>query len=263
MSNDTFKKLALTVRWRHVLALNYEVDRQVLLEHVPSGLVLDSYNDRVYLSIVASNLYELHPHGGKIAFFRSVDWISLRTYVRHESVEPPTSDPTAAPTAPSAGYKRGFLSLKNFISKRSAGFVMSFLLRDRFQTEAIKKTTQGFLDTRRNASPSAEYIWHTDGKENKIKVKGRGQIRPSKEDGKSPFFMHHKHWFVSTKKGIMMYEIRQAPWVIWDAASASIHLETSHLLGEPFRRYLKARPSSIYLARGGLISVAKGKRIAR
>ena len=225
--DPTFKKLTLKVRWREAIALNYEVDRQLLLESIPPGLVIDSYHDRTYVTLLAINLYELHPYGGKLALFRSVDWISLRTYVRSEKPlrrSVPPNDHSAADSQ--SDLQRGFLTLRNFVSSRPASFFLRFLIGDRFARSPIKRTTQGFLDTRRGATPSAEYSWISDGNENLIKVKGRAEVRASKDNNKTNFFLLHRNWFIPTRKGTMVYEIRQAPWLVWDAAAAPRSIST-------------------------------------
>jgi uncharacterized protein YqjF (DUF2071 family) len=43
----------LTAEWRHLAMLNYEVDPAVLAPRVPRGVVLDLFDGRALVSIVA------------------------------------------------------------------------------------------------------------------------------------------------------------------------------------------------------------------
>ncbi len=42
----------LIADWRFLLMLNYVVEPEVLAPHVPSGVELDSWNGKTYLSMV-------------------------------------------------------------------------------------------------------------------------------------------------------------------------------------------------------------------
>ena len=139
---------------------------------------------------------------------------------------------------------------------------MKYLFPQTYEATTINRTATGFEDARSDIMPTADYRWLMGESDNHFKVKARSEVRKHTVDSKEEFIFHHRYMFVSTKNGTVEYAIRQAPWLVWDAASGAFDCDTRHLLGEPFRRYLKNRPSSVLLSRGGDITFARGEMIS-
>ena len=47
------KSRFLTADWRYLAMLNFEIDPAIVEPHVPAGTVLDAWNGRYYVSMVA------------------------------------------------------------------------------------------------------------------------------------------------------------------------------------------------------------------
>ena len=97
----TWKKLSLKAEWREIVTLNFDVDRRVLQEYVPQGTQLDSYNEHAYVTLIAKNIRELQPYGGRLTLFRSLEYVGLRFYVKRKVGDE---------------YHRGFCNLRSFVS---------------------------------------------------------------------------------------------------------------------------------------------------
>src|ERR1700722_4377988 len=76
-------RVFLTAKWRALVMLNYEVDPALLEEYVPAGTVLDSFDGRTYVSLVAFQ-FRHTKHLGTLAvpFHANFDEVNLRFYVR-------------------------------------------------------------------------------------------------------------------------------------------------------------------------------------
>jgi len=73
----------LSAEWRDLVMLNYEVDRTLLEDYVPPGTVLDSFEGRTYVTLVAFQFRHTKLFGSlAIPFHANFDEINLRFYVR-------------------------------------------------------------------------------------------------------------------------------------------------------------------------------------
>src|SRR5271170_3506639 len=76
----------LSAEWRDLVMLNYEVDRTLLEHYVPQGTVLDSFDGRTYVSLVAFQFRRTKFFGSlPIPFHTNFDEINLRFYVRRKA----------------------------------------------------------------------------------------------------------------------------------------------------------------------------------
>src|SRR5712671_6457593 len=76
-------RIFLSAEWRALVMLNYEVDRSLLEEYVPPGTVLDSFDGRTYVSLVAFRFLHTKLFDSlAIPFHADFDEVNLRFYVR-------------------------------------------------------------------------------------------------------------------------------------------------------------------------------------
>jgi uncharacterized protein len=64
--------------------LNYEVDAALLAPYIPSGLEIDYWQGRTYVSLIGFRFLNTRVLGFPIPFHRSFDEVNLRFYVRRE-----------------------------------------------------------------------------------------------------------------------------------------------------------------------------------
>ena len=76
-------RVFLSAEWRYLVMLNYAVDRALLEEYVPAGTVLDSFDGRTYVSLVAFQFRRTKLLGTlAIPLHANFDEVTLRFYVR-------------------------------------------------------------------------------------------------------------------------------------------------------------------------------------
>src|SRR4029453_899800 len=72
----------LTAEWRHLVMLNFPVEREVLQPFVPKGTMLDTYKGVAYLSMVGFRFLKTRPCGVPIPGHGDFEEVNLRFYVR-------------------------------------------------------------------------------------------------------------------------------------------------------------------------------------
>ena len=71
----------LTAEWRYLVMVNYHVEPDVLQPYLPKGTILDSWQGRLYVSVVAFRFLNTRVRDVAIPFHRDFDEINLRFYV--------------------------------------------------------------------------------------------------------------------------------------------------------------------------------------
>ena len=72
----------LTADWRYVAMLNYVVDPEILVPHVPQGTELESHGGRHFVSLVGFLFLDTHVLGLPALFHQNFEEVNLRFYVR-------------------------------------------------------------------------------------------------------------------------------------------------------------------------------------
>ena len=74
----------LTAEWRDLALLNFEIEPDVLLPHVPGGTEIDLWDGRCFVSVVGFRFFRTRLMGLPIPFHSNFLEVNLRFYVRRE-----------------------------------------------------------------------------------------------------------------------------------------------------------------------------------
>src|SRR5262245_22166860 len=98
----------LTAEWRHLVMLNYEVDRALLQPLVPSGTEIDFFGGRTFLSVVGFRFIRTRVRGLAFPWHRDFEEVNLRFYVRRRGAD---------------GWRRGVVFVREIVPRRLIAFV--------------------------------------------------------------------------------------------------------------------------------------------
>ncbi len=236
----------LACQWRDVVALNFDIDDRTLQPHVPAGTRLAKYNNHSMVTLMAKNARELQAWGKPLTLFRSIRSLDLRCYVECDTA---------------AGALRGHVMLRHIVSSRLCARLLKVLYKSACDVEKITHTVQNFETAQRNALPSAEYQWTSNGEMNHFSVRARKAGRKPAADSREEFVLHQQYRFASKPEGTVVYAIRQTPWVVWSASSGSYECDKSRFLGADFGRHLK-KPATIMMSSGGDVRIYRPRPIS-
>ncbi len=230
-------------QWREVVAMNFEVDPRVIRRHLPEQLSIDHYNDHTLVTMMAKRVRRFRPWGLPPGLFRGFEQIDFRTYVSCDS---------------GGQTLRGHYVLRSFVSSKMAGGLLKFLTGQPQELISAKRVTSGFEEARRDALPSADYRWNFGDSESHFMVKARQVASKGEAGSKEEFVLQQNRRIQITSDGIQVHEIRQTPWLVWNASSGSFDCNIRSLLGDEFQRYL-GQPNFVLLSQGGEVTVFKGQ----
>ena len=223
--------------------LNYEVDRGLLNEYVPSGTVLDSYDGKTYVSLVGFQFCRTRLFGTlPIPFHADFDEINLRFYVRRQEGEED---------------RRGVVFIAEIVPKRAIARIARLAYGENY----VRLPMRHRVNTSRGAK-AAEYEWQLNGAWCKLQAHSSVHPTPAKEGSLEQFITEHYWGYSAQRNGDSLeYYVSHVPWSVWTGTEAGFEGDASSLYGRELGKVLQRRPDSAFIADGSPVIVYRGRRI--
>ena len=234
------KRVFLSAEWRDLVMLNYEVDPAVLLQYVPPGTSLDSFQGKTYVSLVGFRFCRTKLLGRfPIPFHSNFDEVNLRFYVRRKE---------------SGEERRGVVFIAEVVPKRAIATTARLLYGENYVRLPMKHRIE--------SSGTVEYLWRVNGEWCRISVTTSGLPRPAVDGSLEQFITEH-YWGYSRQRGggSMEYRVEHVPWKVWAPTEARFEGDVGALYGEAFAAVVQRRPESAFVADGSPVLVFKGDRL--
>ena len=224
----------LTAEWNNLLMLNYPVDASLLEPFVPAGTELDTFEGKLYLSLVGFEFKRTRVLGFAIPFHQNFEEVNLRFYVRR-------------------GSKRGVVFIRELVPRYAVAAIARWAFNENYLCVPMWHRTE---------AGNAEYGWRLRQHACVMRIETEGATFVPPEGSLSQFITEH-YWGYTTQKGggSLEYEVQHPPWSVWNAKSAGFFGDVDGLYGAEFAQVLKREPDSAFLAQGSPVTVFKAKRI--
>ena len=234
----------LTAEWRHLLMLNYAVEREVLEPLVPAGTTLDTYKGRAYVSLVAFQFLKTRVLGVPVPFHQDFEEVNLRFYVRRFSGE---------------DWRRGVVFIKEIVPKPAVAFVARTVYNENYISLPMRSTVSTSPD---GAVCDAEYSWKFDGRWTAVRASASGAMREAGPASLEEFITEH-YWGYAAQPdgGCMEYAVEHPRWKVAPVAEARLTGDVAGLYAAPFAAALSQPPASAFLADGSAVTVFKGVKV--
>ncbi|MBI4640724.1 MAG: DUF2071 domain-containing protein [Candidatus Tectomicrobia bacterium] len=236
----------LAAEWRYLAMLNYEIDPAALAPYVPYGSELDSWNGKMFVSIVGFLFLRTKLFGIPIPFHCNFEEVNLRFYVRRKGED---------------GWRRGVVFIKEIVPRIAIAAVARTLYNENYVAMRMRHT----LDLEGEAlrkDGSVEYAWFHHGEWNRLSVRSSGESLPAAAGSEEEFITEH-YWGYAAQRdgGCVEYRVEHPSWRIWKVSQAELHCDVLELYGPEFTECLSAQPGSAFLADGSQVIVHKGIRL--
>lgn len=228
----------LTAGWRHLAMLNFPVEPELLLPHLPAGLELDCWQGRPYVSVVGFQFVDLAVFGVPVPFHRHFEEVNLRFYVIR-----PMPD----------GPRRGVVFIREIAPKRLISAAARWFYGERYITLPMRH---------RMGDDGLHYEWRHCDRWNGLSVQTNGPWQPLIRGSEEEFIAEH-YWGYSKQSdgGTIEYEVEHPPWSVQPASSARFDCDVEALYGKAFAPFLR-EPASAFVADGSPVVVRKGQRLS-
>ena len=218
--------------------LNYEVEPSCLKPWLPRGTELDSWNGKIFVSVVGFLFLRTRVWGLPIPFHRNFEEVNLRFYVRRKSAE---------------GWRRGVVFIKEIVPRAAIALAAKTFYGENYVALHMAHKVD---------AASAEYSWRFAGRENRLKIIVRGEPQELRVDSEAEFITEH-YWGYSRQRdgSTMEYRVEHPRWRVREATEATLDCDVAGLYGEPFKEAIGGQPASAFLAEGSPVTVRGGQRL--
>lgn len=236
----------LTAHWKHLVMINYEVDRSILLPHLPAETVLDTWNGRYYASMVGFLFLKTAVLGMPIPFHRNFEEVNLRFYVRRLGPE---------------GWRRGVVFVREIVPRWAIATVARVAYNENYIAMPMRHRVD--LDAAADGGAgSVEYGWRHERRWHHLRATTTGRPMPLVEGSEEEFIAEHYWGYTAQRDGTTMeYRVEHPPWRVWSTSDAALDCDVQRIYGAPFAEAFASKPRSAFVAEGSEIIVRRGERI--
>jgi len=236
-------RVFLAAEWKSLLMLNYEVDQQLLLPHVPWGCELDLFQGRCYVSLVGFQFLDTRVKGCRFPFHVNFIEVNLRFYVRR---------------LVDGQWRRGVVFIREIVPRRMITWIANGLYQENYMTLPMRHQ---FSD--RHEPVRTEYSWRFQRQWMRLWGESPATWESPVEidEGSEAEFLTEHYWgFTRVSQGkTKEYEVRHQKWRIWPLEDFGLEGDVSELYPGFSAIMTCGEPISALLAEGSPVEVLEGR----
>jgi uncharacterized protein YqjF (DUF2071 family) len=238
------RRVFLTAEWRYLVMLNYSVSRELLDPLVPAGTSLDLWGGNALMSVVGFRFLRTRVFGVPVPLHRDFDEVNVRFYVRR--------------CMPDGEIRRGVVFIRELVPRAAIAVVARLLYNEPYRTLPMNSLAPA---SPIDAPGRIAYGWRTGKTSQEVSAAAIGTPRPPAPDSEAEFVTGH-YWGYTRQRdgGTAEYEVRHAPWRVWDAAEPTLTINRPSVFGPELDSVLAQRPRSALIAEGSPVTVFYPRR---
>ncbi len=223
----------LKAKWEHLLFVNYDVPPEALQPYVPKGTVIDVYEGRVFLSLVAFMFERTRVLGIRVPFHVRFEEVNLRFYVI------PEGEPT----------KRSVTFIKEIVP-RSVRFGVPLIANSLFNENYISLPM-----SHENGQTHHTYSW-TNQVQNSLTCHRTRPLSIPPVASISEFITEHYWGYSKAKMGTLEYRVEHPQWSVCEVDDYQVSVDFAATYGSHFGFLNDIQPFSVLYAEGSDVSVS-------
>ena len=226
----------LTATWRHLVLLNWRVNEDLLVPHLPSGVELDRWDGDCWASLVGFQFLHMSVKGVPAFGYRDFPEINLRFYVKRQV---------------NGETRRGVVFIREITPHLMVGWVARALYNEPYTTMPMRQSVD---------ESHARYQLQIDGQWQGLGVRTAGAWRDQDE---AELFITEHYWGYNTQRNgdAMEYQVEHPTWRARSIEPDRLDLDIEKLYGEQWAQALGTKPDSMVFAEGSGVTVQAGVRI--
>lgn len=226
----------LTATWRHLVLMNWRVDEDLLIPHLPPGVELDRWDGDCWASLVGFQFLHMSVKGVPAFGYRDFPEINLRFYVKR---------------VVNGETRRGVVFIREVTPHLMVGLVARALYNEPYITMPMRQSVD---------ESHAIYQLQIDGEWQGLGVRTAGAWRDQDE---AELFITEHYWGYNTQRNgdAMEYQVEHPTWRARSIEPDCLDLDIEKLYGEKWAQALGTKPDSTVFAEGSGVTVQAGVRI--
>lgn len=222
----------LTARWHNLLNITYSVSPELLLPHLPTGVLLDVQDGKAFVSLVAFDFLDTRLKGFAVPFHINFPEINLRFYVLRNG-------------------ERGVCFINEFVPKYAIAWTARLLYNEPYRCHPMYSKTQSDAQ-----NIFSEYSICKNGHTHTLTVEA--DKHPFLPDSSSliHYFKEHETGYGITRRGkTLAYHVAHPVWQIYPIKKTSLQIDFGQLYGEKWRFLNNQNPILNIFAQGSEVAV--------
>lgn len=229
-------KTFLTARWENLVMANYSVDPKILLPFLPTGVELDLYDGKCYVSLVGFLFKNTRLFRVPIPLLGTFEEINLRFYVKrteHDKV------------------KRGVVFINETVPYKAVAWLANKLYNEHY----ISIPTKHQLSETRHEK-NMHYGWKTGQTWQSIDVKTNLTAEEMIPESIEEFIFEHYYGYTKVSaERTQEYRVNHPRWQVYKVLDSVIRCDFETMYGPSFARLNQQQPDSVIVANGSAVSV--------
>lgn len=236
----------LTAAWRHLLMLNFEVDRRILEPLLPRGLEIDlDPSGRALVSLVGFRFLDTRVRGFAIPGHRNFDEVNLRFYVLRR--------------LPDGSVRRGVTFVRELVPRLAIALVARFVYDEPYRAAPMRSRID--LEA---SSPSVAYAFADGGRWHELRGRPVGESILATDDPNCAFITEHYFGYTKRRSGATSeYEVKHPVWRLRRVEDAEFSGDAIAVYGREFGTAIGQGPLSAFVADGSDVEVHPGANLPR
>jgi uncharacterized protein YqjF (DUF2071 family) len=228
----------LTAHWQNLIMINYEIDPEILVPHLPPYTQLDSFNNKTLVSMVGFMFADTRVFGLRWPFHTNFEEVNLRFYVKHfDGVQ----------------WKRGVVFISEIVPRQVIAFMANAIYHEHYTFKRMRHSTRLQGD-----ESFYSYSWKHGSKWNVIEATAKNVLRDIKAGSEEEFIFEH-YWGYNTYNTTttIEYGVEHLGWQVQPVQHWKLECDVAALYGKEFVTYLSANPWSVFLSKGSPVVIRK------
>ncbi|MEQ8770558.1 MAG: DUF2071 domain-containing protein [Phycisphaerales bacterium] len=222
----------LTARWRRLILAQYEADPALLTPRLPAGLKLDTWQDHVYVSVVAFEFLDTRVKGIRVPGCVNFPEVNLRFYVTD-------------------GERRGVCFVRELVPSRLTSFVARAVYIEPYARAAMSVST-----AESDGDIHIDHRFRFGGKEHRIGARVSAERHVPEQGSPEHHFKEHEWGFGRTRRGApTLYRVEHPVWATHRVLDTRIDIDAGALYGDEWAWLGDAEPHSVVVADGSEVAV--------
>lgn len=232
--------LFLKATWQQIIMANYEVQPALLIPYLPKGVDLDTYNDKVYVSLVGFIFKNTKLFGFPIPLLGTFEEINLRFYVLRKE---------------NNMIKRGVVFINETVPYKAVAWLANKLYHENYTCVPTKHQWLIATETK-----TIEYQWKINKEWQHIKVNALNESKPMVTGSFEEFIFEHYYGYAKVDANTTEeYEVIHPKWETQSILSYQINCDFKKMYGNNFSFLNNETPHSVFITNGSDVSI-KWKR---
>jgi uncharacterized protein YqjF (DUF2071 family) len=224
----------LSAEWRSIVMVNYEIDPEILVPHLPPQTELDFWHGKTFVSMVGFLFLRTRVLRLPVPFHRNFEEVNLRFYARRKTAN---------------GWQRGVAFLKEIVPRTAIALTARLLYREKYVSRPMKHQ----IDSNR-----IRYFWKTNNRWNTLSVNTTLETPVLPAAGSEEQFIAEHYWGYSPNG--KEYKTEHPSWRIQQVTNVQLDCDVERNYGREFVEPLYRRFSSAFCAEGSPVAVYSGSR---